>query len=105
MEYRSYKSHRFIIISINPESKPERPPVFLRLYRLVVSCRSLAAAVVGAGAGHDVTASSTSSKNETLLCIHVAPKTTLMPGTEALMVATNLASSYVVPPIMNTMMS
>lgn len=87
------------------DTKRHAFPNIIFPYRLPVSCRSLPAAVVGGGAGHDVTASSTSSRNVVLLCIHVAPSTTRIPGTEALIVAISLASSYVVPPIMNTIIS
>jgi hypothetical protein len=52
-----------------------------------------AAADVAGGSGQDSTASSTSSRNDVLLCTVVPPSTTRTPGELALTCATILASS------------
>lgn len=65
----------------------------LACYLLPASFLNLPAAVEGAASGQLLTASSTSSKNVVLLCMLVAPRTTLTPGELALTWAIIFASS------------
>jgi len=67
--------------------------------------RSLPSAEVLPVKPHPATAPSTSPKNISLFRTLVPPRTTRTPGVPALIEAVILASSYVAPPTMNTIIS